>query len=113
MFGRNTISSIILAICVCIAALSGSTTNAFTPSSIQSRITASSSTTTSLNQFGKKKSQEDLSSIESRDLTREEMLAINKRNEEVMNNELQAMTGVSVLFSLPILYLCYVAFFSD
>ena len=111
MIGRNTISSIILAICVCIAALSGST-DAFTPSSIQSRTTASS-TTTSLNQFGKKKPQEDLSSIESRDLTREEMLAINKRNEEVMNNELQAMTGVSVLFSLPILYLCYVAFFSD
>ena len=109
MFGRNTISSIILAICVCVAVLSG-TTDAFTPTSIQSR-TASS--TTSLNQFGKKKPQEDLSSIESRDLTREEMLAINKRNEEVMNNELQAMTGVSVLFSLPILYLCYVAFFSD
>ena len=111
MIGRNTISSIILAICVCIAVLSG-TTDAFTPTSIQSR-TTSSSTTTSLNQFGKKKPQEDLSSIESRDLTREEMLAINKRNEEVMNNELQAMTGVSVLFSLPILYLCYVAFFSD
>jgi len=112
MTGRNTISSIILAICVCVAVLSGTTTDAFTPSSIQSRTTASS-TTTSLNQFGKKKPQEDLSSIESRDLTREEMLAINKRNEEVMNNELQAMTGVSVLFSLPILYLCYVAFFSD
>ena len=111
MIGRNTISSIILAICVFVAVLSGST-DAFTPTSIQSRA-ASSSSTTSLNQFGKKKPQEDLSSIESRDLTREEMLAINKRNEEVMNNELQAMTGVSVLFSLPILYLCYVAFFSD
>merc|ERR1740125_26027 len=112
MIGRNTISSIILAICVCIAALSGTTTDAFTPSSIQSRTQrTASSTTTSLNQFGKKKPQDDLSSIESRDLTREEMLAINKRNEEVMNNELQAMTGVSVLFSLPILYLCYVAFF--
>ena len=112
MLGRNTISSIILAICVCIAVLSG-TTDAFTPSSIQSRAASSSTTKTSLNQFGKKKPQEDLSSIESRDLTREEMLAINKRNEEVMNNELQAMTGVSVLFSLPLLYLCYVAFFSD
>ena len=111
MIGRNTISSIILAICVWVAVLSGTTTDAFTPSSIQSRTV--SSTTTSLNQFGKKKPQDDLSSIESRDLTREEMLAINKRNEEVMNNELQAMTGVSVLFSLPILYLCYVAFFSD
>ncbi len=33
----------------------------------------------------KKKSDFDLSSIESRDLTREEMLDINKQNEEIMN----------------------------
>ena len=71
------------------------------------------SSSTSLNQFGKKKEAEDLSFIETRDLTREEMLEINKRNEEVMNRELQAMTGISVLFSLPILYLCWIAFFSD
>ena len=67
---------------------------------------------TALNVFGKKK-QEDLSDIESRDLTREEMLQINAKNEEVMNMELQMMTGFSLVLSLPILYLCWVAFFSD
>lgn len=63
--------------------------------------------------FGKKKQEEDLSFIESRDMTREEMLALNKENEEIMNTELAAMTGFSLLLSLPILYLCWVAFFSD
>lgn len=63
--------------------------------------------------FGKKKEEEDLSYIESRDLTREEMMEINRRNEDVMNRELGAMTGISVLFSIPMLYLCWVAFFSD
>eukprot|EP00567_Pseudictyota_dubia_P016552 CAMPEP_0197452318 /NCGR_PEP_ID=MMETSP1175-20131217/31777_1 /TAXON_ID=1003142 /ORGANISM="Triceratium dubium, Strain CCMP147" /LENGTH=113 /DNA_ID=CAMNT_0042985299 /DNA_START=163 /DNA_END=504 /DNA_ORIENTATION=+ len=64
---------------------------------------------------GKKKEKpaEDLSFIESRDLTREEMLEINKKNEEIMNMELSAMTGFSLVLSLPILYLCWVAFFSD
>mmetsp|Transcript_17835 Transcript_17835/g.29511 ORF Transcript_17835/g.29511 Transcript_17835/m.29511 type:complete len:104 (-) Transcript_17835:242-553(-) len=67
--------------------------------------------TTPLNVFGKKK--EDLSSIETRDMTREEMIALNAKNEEIMSMELGMMTGVSLLFSLPILYLCWVAFFSD
>lgn len=61
----------------------------------------------------KKKELEDLSYIETRDLTREEMLEINARNEEVMNMELSMMTGFSLVISLPILYLCWVAFFSD
>ena len=62
--------------------------------------------------FGKKP-KDDLSFIESRDMTREEMLALNKKNEDIMNMELQAMTGFSLVLSLPILYLCWVAFFSD
>ena len=53
--------------------------------------------------FGKKKQEEDLSFIESRDMTREEMLALNKENEEIMNTELAAMTGFSLILSLPIL----------
>ena len=61
----------------------------------------------------KKKSEYDFSSIESRDLTREEMLDINKQNEEIMNMELSMMTGFSLVLSLPILYLCWVAFYSD
>ena len=60
-----------------------------------------------------KKNKIDLSAIESRDLTREEMLEINKQNEEIMNMELQMMTVFSVVLSLPIFYLCWVAFYSD
>lgn len=71
------------------------------------------STTTTLNVFGKKDPQEDLSFIESRDMTREEMIALNKKNEDIMNMELQMMTGFSLVLSLPILYLCWVAFFSE
>lgn len=60
-----------------------------------------------------KKPVEDLSFIESRDMTREEMLELNKKNEEIMNMELQMMTAFSLVISIPILYLCWVAFFSD
>mmetsp|Transcript_32582 Transcript_32582/g.55491 ORF Transcript_32582/g.55491 Transcript_32582/m.55491 type:complete len:117 (+) Transcript_32582:94-444(+) len=116
MISRNAISTAILVACV--AALTLSSTDGFTTQSIQSRAaftTVNSDSSTSLSVFGgkKKKEEEDLSFIETRDLTRDEMLEINKRNEEVMNRELQAMTGISVLFSFPILYLCWVAFFSD
>ena len=57
--------------------------------------------------------KEDLSYIESRDMTREEMIELNKKNEDIMNMELQMMTAFSLVISLPILYLCWVAFFSD
>jgi hypothetical protein len=60
-----------------------------------------------------KKPKEDLSFIETRDMTREEMLELNRKNEDIMNMELSAMTGFSLVLSLPILYLCWVAFFSD
>jgi hypothetical protein len=62
---------------------------------------------------GKKKPQEDFSDIESRDMTREEMIAMNEKNEEIMNMELSMMTVFSLVLSLPILYLCWVAFFSE
>ncbi|EJK46595.1 hypothetical protein THAOC_34728 [Thalassiosira oceanica] len=110
---RNFVSAIAI---LCVALLIAPSATAFTTQAVQSRAAVSSepSSSTSLNQFGKKKKEaEDLSFIETRDLTREEMLEINRRNEEVMNTELQAMTGISVLFSLPILYLCWIAFFSD
>ena len=116
MFSRNALSSTILVVCAAIALLSGSTTDAFTTQSIQSHATIATpvESNTALSVFGKKKEpEEDLSFLEVRDLTREEMMEINKRNENVMNNELAAMTGISVLFSFPILYLCWVAFFSD
>ena len=111
MFSRSIISPALL-LAVIMAAFTS--TSAFTTTNaIQSRANvAPASSKTALSQFGRKPS-EDLSDIEVRDMTREEMLALNKRNEEVMNRELQAMTGISVLFSIPILYLCWVAFFSD
>jgi hypothetical protein len=130
MISRN---SVLISVLVVAALILGGS-DAFTAQSIQSRAapataaatanrrdgsttTTTTTTTTSLivlHQFGKKKAPaEDLSFIETRDLTREEMLNINKRNEEVMNREFQAMTGISVLFSIPILYLCWVAFFSE
>lgn len=62
--------------------------------------------------FGKKP-KEDLSYIESREMTPEEMMDLNKQNEEIMNMELSMMTGFSLVISLPILYLCWVAFFSE
>lgn len=113
MFSRNILSSTAILVCAALALYSA---DAFTTQSIQSRAAlAPVDSATALSVFGKKKQEEaeDLSYIETRDLTREEMLAINKRNEEVMNNELAAMTGVSVLFSIPILYLCWVAFFGE
>eukprot|EP00428_Durinskia_dybowskii_P002035 CAMPEP_0170292248 /NCGR_PEP_ID=MMETSP0116_2-20130129/46221_1 /TAXON_ID=400756 /ORGANISM="Durinskia baltica, Strain CSIRO CS-38" /LENGTH=90 /DNA_ID=CAMNT_0010543745 /DNA_START=66 /DNA_END=338 /DNA_ORIENTATION=- len=60
-----------------------------------------------------KKVKEDLSFIETRDMTRSEMEELNRKNEEIMNMELSMMTGFSLVISLPILYLCWVAFFSD
>jgi hypothetical protein len=62
--------------------------------------------------FNKKK-QEDFSDIESRDMTRAEMLALNEENEKIMNAELWGMTGFSLVVSLPIFYLVWVAFFAD
>jgi len=59
------------------------------------------------------KKKVDLSDIETRDMTKKEMLELNKQNEEIMNMELQMMTGFSAVISLPILYLCWVAFNSD
>lgn len=109
MPSRRLISSALLIVAIA-ATLTG--TEAFTTKSIQSRAGVTPTSQTALSVFGKKP-VEDLSDIESRDMTREEMLELNKRNEEVMNRELQAMTGISVLFSFPILYLCWVAFFSD
>jgi selenocysteine-specific elongation factor len=112
MISRN--NTLLFAICIVVVTLTTSA-GAFTAQSIQSRAITTSSfpSPTALSVFGKKKDEEDLSYIESRDLTREEMLEINRRNEVVMNRELQAMTGISILFSIPILYLCWVAFFSE
>mmetsp|Transcript_3052 Transcript_3052/g.7160 ORF Transcript_3052/g.7160 Transcript_3052/m.7160 type:complete len:106 (+) Transcript_3052:77-394(+) len=62
---------------------------------------------------GKKQQEDDFSDIEVRDMTREEMLEMNRKNEDVMNMELGMMTAFGLFTSIPMLYLCWVAFFSD
>jgi hypothetical protein len=83
----------------------------------QQRSSASTSTstsiTTALGVFGKKKLEEDLSYIETRDMTRKEMIELNQENEKIMNAELWGMTGFSLVISIPMLYLVWVAFFSE
>lgn len=61
----------------------------------------------------KKKPEEDLSFIETRDMTREEMKALNEQNEDIMNAELLGMTIFSLIISVPMLYLVWVGFFSE
>jgi hypothetical protein len=110
MSSRSLLSTCFLLVAI---AATLTSTEAFSTNALQTRAhLAPNSSPSALSAFGKKPT-EDLSDIEVRDLTRDEMLKINQRNEEVMNRELQAMTGISVLFSFPILYLCWVAFFSD
>lgn len=111
----NTCKRTMMLLSVVLSALAF-TSNAFvTPGTPSFAIAPSSKAkSTSMNMiFGKKEPEEDLSYIESRDLTREEMMDLNKQNEEIMNMELSMMTGFSLILSLPILYLCWVAFFSE
>ena len=95
------------------AALSVSTSRAFvvTPHAK----TLADTTSTAHYVFGgkKKNDDEDLSFIESRDMTREEMLELNKQNEDIMNAELWGMTIFSLIISIPMLYLVWVGFFSE
>jgi hypothetical protein len=72
----------------------------------------STTTTTQMGMIFKKKEEEDLSFIESRDMTREEMFELNKQTENVMQQELFGMTIFSLIISIPMLYLVWVGFFS-
>ena len=102
--------SLTLLVAMAVFAFEAPSTDAFTT---KSSLSTTGARSFALEPINAKKKVEDLSYIESRDMTREEMLALNKKNEEIMNMELQAMTGFSLILSLPILYLCWVAFFSD
>jgi hypothetical protein len=61
----------------------------------------------------KKLTKEELSYLEVRDMTREEMLELNAQNERVMNQELTYMTVFSLIISAPLLYLAWVGFFAE
>ena len=104
-------SSLLVAMAALVTMLLSPTSAFVTPAVPQAAIrTTTAATTTTA--FAKNK-KDDLSFIETRDMTREEMLELNAKNEEIMNMELSMMTGFSLIISLPILYLCWVAFFSD
>jgi selenocysteine-specific elongation factor len=71
---------------------------------------------TQLNAMKNKKqklTKEELSYLEVRDMTREEMLELNAQNERVMNQELTYMTVFSLIISAPLLYLAWVGFFAE
>jgi hypothetical protein len=112
----NTLLALLVVLCI-----SASSTNAFyVPRSAGAGLDmASQQMRTFKPTFGpvasslKAKKKEDLSYIESRDMTKAEMLEYNKKSEDIMNMELSMMTGFSLVISLPILYLCWVAFFSE
>lgn len=113
MSARRSLLAVVGPICALLL-LAAYPSDAFTAIQPAANTVSSSSTSLYLGNFGKKKEpQEDLSYIETRDLTRAEMEEINRQNEEIMNMELSAMTGFSLVLSIPILYLCWVAFFSD
>jgi selenocysteine-specific elongation factor len=97
---------------VLVAVMAALSANAFVPQQ-QSAVVSRAATTPAFVFGKKKKAAEDLSDIEVRDMTRGEMQDLNAKNEEIMNMELSMMTGFSLIISLPILYLCWVAFFSE
>jgi len=79
-------------------------------------VSSATTTTTVMHMFNKKKQkeiEEDLSYIESREMTREEMLQLNQKNEDIMNAELFGMTLFSLILCVPLLYLVWVGFFSE
>ena len=57
--------------------------------------------------------KDDWSDFETRDMTREEMLALNAENEKIMNAELAGMTLFSLILSMPMIYLVWVGFFAE
>ncbi|KAL7568004.1 hypothetical protein ACA910_004589 [Epithemia clementina (nom. ined.)] len=85
-----------------------------TPPSHKAAVVGSTTAVTSrLNLFKNKKPEDDLSYIETRDMTREEMQALNDENERVMQGELIGMTLFSLILSIPMLYLVWVGFFAE
>uniref|UniRef100_A0A7S2YCW3 Transmembrane protein n=1 Tax=Entomoneis paludosa TaxID=265537 RepID=A0A7S2YCW3_9STRA len=78
------------------------------------RPVATTTTSTTAFVFGKKpEPEDDLSFIETRDMTREEMQRYNAATEKVMNQELWGMTVFSLVISLPMFYLVWVGFFAE
>lgn len=77
------------------------------------RLMPSSSQLNVMKNKKQKLTKEELSFLEVRDMTREEMLELNAQNERVMNQELTYMTVFSLIISAPLLYLAWVGFFAE
>lgn len=92
-----------------------SSVTAFVPAAPRQQAVVAAPSTTAAFVFGKKNQEpeEDLSYIETRDMTREEMLKYNQASEDIMNAELIGMTAFSLVISIPMLYLVWVGFFSE
>lgn len=110
------VAALVVAVVMAVLAPSAS---AFAPRAVSSRqgsattaTTATAAPTTPTVAF-MAKGKNDLSDIETRDMTREEMVRFNQLTEDKMNEELGMMTAFSAIISLPILYLFWVALFSD
>lgn len=81
-----------------------------------SAVAVTTPSSTILNVFGNRKNKnedEDLSFIESRDMTREEMQRYNQASERIAQQEMWAMTIFSLILSIPMLYLVWVGFFAE
>jgi hypothetical protein len=97
---------------------STTSTNTLAPGSRTLSSSSTSKYTTQLYVINKNKkktklTKEELSYLETRDMTREEMLELNAQNERVMNQELTYMTIFSLIISAPLLYLAWVGFFAE
>ena len=84
-----------------------------TSSSLSTNSNRLSKTVVSVFGGKKKKPVEDLSYIETRDMTKEEMLEYNRQSDDIMNAELIGMTVFSLIVSAPLLYLAWVGLFAE
>jgi hypothetical protein len=110
MVSRSVMVAALVAVILAVMAPSAS---AFAPRPLSSSRQGSVTTATTPTVVFMAKGKRDLSDIETRDMTREEMIRFNKLTEDKMNEELGMMTAFSAIISLPILYLFWVALFSD
>lgn len=119
---RSVLSSI-LACCLILLVVESETISAFqctsTSNSIhQHRIQGRATTVLYVTPPNKKNpktklTKEELSYLQTRDMTREEMIQYNAQTERVMNQELTYMTIFSFIISAPLLYLAWVGLFAE
>ena len=113
LFGVMTISSMGAAFPITAPSLLLQANSLHTAKTNSYRSLPSSSQLNAMKNKKQKLTKEELSYMEVRDMTREEMLELNAQNERVMNQELTYMTVFSLIISAPLLYLAWVGFFAE